>query len=189
MRLISAPLIYSQGGVGKRLLQTLWAFLRHPIDSLRTHILPGWARRGTILLVMQTVDNHMRVKMGRSAYTLFRRSLVAEPDPEKPVQARIPAGHEVTWAFAKRTAGIPMGSLGENVLNLPTTAHILGGVPFGQDAGQGVIDLDCQVHHYPGLYVIDGSIVPANPGVNPSLTITAMAEYAISQIKTKTDHE
>jgi cholesterol oxidase len=182
MRLISAPLIYARGGIIKRLLITLGAFIRHPIDSLRTHFLPGWARRGTILLVMQTLDNHMRLKFGRSIYTLFRRGLVAEPDAEKAIPARIEAAHEITWAFAKKTHGIPMGSLGENVLNLPTTAHILGGCPFGQDASEGVIGLDCQIHDYPGLYVVDGSIMPANPGVNPSLTITALAEYAMAGI-------
>jgi cholesterol oxidase len=182
MRLISAPLIYAKGGVLKRLAITAAAFIRHPIDSLRTHFLPGWARRGTILLVMQTVDNHMRLKFGRSGYTLFRRGLVAEPDAEKTIPARIEAAHEVTWAFSKKTGGIPMGSLGENILNLPTTAHILGGCSFGRDATEGVVGLDCQIHNYPGLYVVDGSIVPANPGVNPSLTITALAEYAMSGI-------
>jgi cholesterol oxidase len=61
----------------------------------------------------------------------------------------------------------------------------MGGCPFGRDAQQGVVDLDCQVHNYPGLYVIDGSIIPANPGVNPSLTITAMSEYAMSRVPVK----
>lgn len=182
MRLISAPLIYAKGGVLKQLGITLVAFIRHPINSLRTHFLPGWARRGTILLVMQTIDNQMRLKFGRSGYTLFRRGLVAEPDAEKTIPARIQAAHEVAWAFAEKTGGIPMGSLGENILNLPTTAHILGGCSFGRDASEGVIGLDCQIHNYPGLYIVDGSIVPANPGVNPSLTITALAEYAMEGI-------
>lgn len=185
MRYISAPLIYTSGGFFKRLLMTVRAFFRHPINSLRTHFLPGWARRTTILLIMQTLDNHMSLRLGRSIHTLFRRGLVAEPDPEHTVPSRIETGHEVTWAYAEKTKAIPMGSLGENLLNLPTTAHILGGCPFGRDADEGVIDLDCQVHNYPGLYVVDGSIVPANPGVNPSLTITALAEYAMSRVPPK----
>jgi cholesterol oxidase len=78
-----------------------------------------------------------------------------------------------------------MGSLGENVLNLPTTAHILGGCPMGRDAVSSVVDESFQVHSYPSLYVIDGSVMPANPGVNPSLTITALAEYALSRIPPK----
>ena len=61
----------------------------------------------------------------------------------------------------------------------------MGGVPFGRNAQEGVIDLDCQVFNYPGLYVIDGSIMPANPGINPSLTIAALAEYAMSRIRSK----
>ena len=65
------------------------------------------------------------------------------------------------------------------------TAHIMGGNPFGRDATEGVIDLDCQIFNYPGLFVVDGSIMPANPGVNPSLTITALAEYAMSLVPNK----
>jgi cholesterol oxidase len=88
----------------------------------------------------------------------------------------------VTRRFAERTNGIPMGSINEGLFGIPMTAHILGGCPFGRDAAEGVVGLDCQVHNYPGLYVVDGSIVPANPGVNPSLTITALAEYAMSKV-------
>ena len=78
-----------------------------------------------------------------------------------------------------------MSSISESLLNIPMTAHILGGVPFGESAEDGVVGLDCQVHNYPGLHVVDGSIMPANPGVNPSLTITALAEYAMSRVPEK----
>jgi cholesterol oxidase len=182
MRFLSVPLVNADGGVLKRLLITGGSFLCRPIKTLHTHVFPGWARRSTILLIMQTLDNRMRLKLGRSIYTLFRKGLVAEPDRDETIPARIEAGHEVTLAFAEKTGGIPMGSIGENLLNLPTTAHILGGCPFGTAAAEGVVDLNCQIHNYPGLYVIDGSIVPANPGVNPSLTITALAEYAMSEV-------
>jgi cholesterol oxidase len=185
MRLVSAPLIYTSGGFLPRLLKTLAAFLKHPIDSLRTHVLPGWARRTTILLVMQTVDNHMHLRFGRSILTLFRKGLIVDPSTNNTVPAHIKSGHEVTWAFADKTGCIPMGSLGENLLNIPTTAHILGGCPLSVSDSEGVVDLNFQVHNYPGLYVVDGSIVPANPGVNPSLTITALAEYAMSKIPAK----
>jgi cholesterol oxidase len=185
MRYTTVPLIYASGGVLLRLLHTFKAFVRHPIDGLRTHLLPGWARRGIMLLVMQTENNLMRLKLGHSPFTLFRQGLVAEPDPEHTISSRVKIAHEITWYCAEKANGIPMGTWGENVLNLPTTAHILGGTPFGRDAQEGVIDLDCQVHNYPGLYIIDGSIVPANPGVNPSLTITALAEYAMSRVSAK----
>ena len=182
MRFLGVPLIQTSGGILKRFILTIGSFLYKPRQTLHTHVLPGWARRGTILLIMQTLDNHMRLKLGRSGYNFFRRGLVAEPDPEHTVPSRVEIGHKVTADFAKKTGGIPQGSLGENLLNLPTTAHILGGCPFGRDSSEGVIDLNCQVHNYPGLFVVDGSIVPANPGVNPSLTITALAEYAMDQI-------
>jgi cholesterol oxidase len=61
----------------------------------------------------------------------------------------------------------------------------MGGVPFGLNEQDGVIDLNFQVHNYPGLYIVDGSVMPANPGINPSLTITALAEYAMSKIQPK----
>jgi cholesterol oxidase len=182
MRYLAMPLVHTRGGVLKRTLLILWAFLKRPIDTLYTHILPGWAWRGTILLVMQTIDNRMRLKFGRSPYTLFRRGLVAEPDPDHTVSSRVETGHKVTHDFAQKTGGIPQGSIGESLFNLPTTAHILGGCPIGMNDKEGVIDLGFQVHNYPGLFIVDGSVVPANPGVNPSLTITALAEYAMSQI-------
>jgi len=123
--------------------------------------------------------------MGRSGFTLFRRALVAEEEPGYKIHARVRGSHELTRDFAKRTNGVALGSLGENLLGLPTTAHILGGAPIGENVEDGVINEDFEVHNYPGLYIIDGSVMPANPGVNPSLTITALAEYAMSKVEKK----
>ncbi len=91
------------------------------------------------------------------------------------------AGHDITRSFALKTGGIPQGSISENLLNLPTTAHILGGCPVGKTALEGVVGPNFEAFNYPGLYVVDGSVMPGNLGVNPSLTITALAEYAMSQ--------
>jgi len=187
MRFLGSPLI-EDGGFVARLLKSVAEILIHPIDFLKTHILPGWARRTTILLVMQTEDNDIRLRLGRHLLTLFRRDLVSELDPEKPIPIRIQAGHNATRRFAAKTNGIAAGSVNEGLFNIPMTAHILGGCPFGRDAQEGVIDLSCQAHNYPGLYIVDGSIVPANPGVNPSLTITALAEYAMSRMSSKGEH-
>lgn len=185
MRLLSAPLIDLDTGVASRLLRSLAWAIRHPLDFVRALLMPGWAHNATIILVMQHADNRLRLRLGRSLYTLFTRGLVTEPEPGYEVHAQVKGSHELTRDFAHRTNGVPLGSLGENMLNLPTTAHILGGCPLGADADQGVVDDNFQVHNYPGLYVIDGSIMPANPGVNPSLTITALAEYAMSRISKK----
>ena len=187
MRIISAPLISQGDSVPLRMIKSLGWSLRHPIDFLRAFVLPGWAYHVTILLIMQNVDNCMKLRIGRSLTTLFRRGLVAEPDEAHEIRARVDVGHDITRTFAKKIGGFPMGSLGENLLNMPTTAHILGGCPIGKDASEGVVDERFQVHNYPGLYVIDGSVMPANPGVNPSLTITALAEYAMSKIPVKSE--
>jgi cholesterol oxidase len=181
MRFLAGPIIDS-GGTVARIGRSVWEVLRHPGDFLRTHFLPGWAQRTTILLAMQTVDTRLRLRLGRSIFTLFRRGLVSERDAASGPPVAIDVSRRVTRRFAERTNGIPMGSINEGLFGIPMTAHILGGCPFGRDAAEGVVGLDCQVHNYPGLYVVDGSIVPANPGVNPSLTITALAEYAMSKV-------
>lgn len=184
--LTAAPLIEAGNNILARLLKIIWTTVRHPIDFVNARLLPPTARRTTILLVMQTTDNFMRLRWKRHLSTLFRRGLVSERDRERPVQAEIDIAHRVARAFAARTNGIALGALNESLLNIPTTAHILGGCPIGRDAEQGVVDLGFQVHNYPGMYVVDGSIVPANPGVNPSLTITALAEYAMSRLPAAT---
>ncbi len=185
MRFLAAPLIDTDVSIPVRILRFLgWAF-SHPLDFAKAMFLPGWAHNVTILLVMQHADNRMRFRMGRSFFTLFRRGMVALPEPGYEIHAQVKGSHELTRDFAKRTNGIALGSIGENLLNLPTTAHILGGVPIGPDASSGVVDGNFEVHNYPGIYIIDGSIMPANPGVNPSLTITALAEYAMSKIPSK----
>ena len=181
MRFLSAPLVEGSSVLG-RAARTLWAIVKRPQDLLRTHVLPGWAERGTIILVMQHVDHRVRMRLGRSVFTGFRKGLVSSADGERSAISDPGVGHAVTRAFAAKTNGVPGGSVNESFLGIPMTAHILGGVPFGRDASEGVIGTDFQVHDYPGLYVIDGSVVPGNPGVNPSLTITAMAEYAMSLV-------
>jgi cholesterol oxidase len=185
MRYLAAPLIDTDVSVPIRILKFAEWALSHPIDFLKALVLPGWAHNVTIILVMQHADNRMRFRMGRSFLTLYRRGMLAEREPGYEIHAQVKGSHELTRDFAKRTNGTSLGSLGENLLNLPTTAHILGGVPIGKDASEGVVDENFIVHNYPGLYVIDGSIMPANPGVNPSLTITSLAEYAMSKIGNK----
>jgi cholesterol oxidase len=134
MRILAAPLISNGHAVPLRMLKSLGWVLRHPFDFLRAQVLPGWARKVTILLVMQNVDNRMNIRLGRSLQTFFRKGLVAETEVGHEINPRVDAGHTVARSFAEKTNGIPMGSLGENLLDLPTTAHILGGCPMGKDA-------------------------------------------------------
>jgi cholesterol oxidase len=185
MRFLAAPLIDKNFSIPRRLLNFLGWALTHPIDFGKALFLPGWAHNVTILLVMQHADNRMRFKIGKSVFTLFRTGMVAEEEPGYTINAQVEGSHELTKEFAKRTNGVALGSIGENLLNLPTTAHILGGAPIGKNADEGVIDEKFSVHNYEGMYIIDGSVMPANPGVNPSLTITALAEYAMSKVSPK----
>ncbi len=185
MRFLSGPLMEDEGGALGRLFKTFGMVFLRLGEFYRTHIQPGWADRTTILLVMQTVDTYLNMRLGRSPLTLFRKGLVSSVDSGEAIAGFLPVGHKVTRRFSQQTGGIPAGSISESLLNVPMTAHILGGCPMGGDAQEGVVDLDCQVFNYPGLYVVDGSIMPGNPGVNPSLTIAAMAEYAMSRVPPK----
>ncbi len=183
--LLGAPLMEAGNRLLARFLKMLATILRHPLDFLNARFGGYWAKRSTILLAMQTQDSRMRLRLGRHLFTFFRRGLVSESDPERAIPAQLDIGHRITRAFAQKIDGIPIGTINEGLLGIPTTAHILGGCPIGHNAEEGVVDSNFQVFNYPGLYVVDGSIVPANPGVNPSLTITALAEYAMSRMSPK----
>jgi cholesterol oxidase len=181
MRFLQGPLIES-GSLLRRLARSVREVVDRPRDFVATHFQPGWARRTTILLVMQTQESRVHMRLGRSLWTLWQRNLVSDPDREQSIPTQNALGHRISRRLAHMTGGVPAATLNEALLNIPMTAHILSGCAFGRDAEEGVIGLDCQVHGYPGLYVVDGSIVPGNPGVNPSLTIAALAEYAMSQV-------
>ena len=183
--ILSAPMIQAGGNLFKRLWKTFVVILRRPGEFINLKLVPGLTRRGVALMIMQTKDNLMNLKLGRSAFTVFRRSLVAQHDEENRIPVDIDLGHQVANTFAKAIDGYPIGTVPEGILDVPTTAHMLGGCLIGRNAAEGVIDEDFQTHHYPGLYIVDGSVVPANPGVNPSLTITALAEYAMSRVPQK----
>ena len=168
-------------GLGGRLWASLKHFFRKPGDFMHTRFLPRWAERDTVLLIMQTVENRMSLRRGRALSNGFRMGLQTDRDPDQPIPACVTAGSDVVNRFAEKVDGVPWVGLND-LLDIPNTAHILGGCPLGADAQTGVVDIDHQVFNYPGLYVADGSVVPANLGVNPSLTIAAMTERAMSRV-------
>lgn len=182
MRHLGVPLVDNSGNNWHRIGRFIRDGLRRPYDQLKTRFLPDWARDSTILLVMQTVENRMHLRRGRSLFTGFRRGLVSERDKSLPIPAVLEAGRKAVNRFAQKINGIPQSTVNEVLLDIPSTAHILGGCGIGRDAQSGVIDINHQAFNYPGLYVVDGSVIPANLGVNPSLTITALAERAMSRI-------
>ena len=160
----------------------LTAFIRRPLDALRLYVLPGWTERTIILLIMQTTENEVHMTWRSAWWRLGRKGLVVHQDPEHPVPVTVPMGYEVARRLARHLGGRPVGALATTLLAVPMTAHILGGCPMAPTREEGVVDLQGQVHGHPGLYVVDGSIVPGNPGVNPSLTIAALAEYVATNI-------
>jgi cholesterol oxidase len=176
--------LLTDGGPGApRPLKFLGNVARQPLKFLSTLWPFGKARRGIFLLVMQTLDNSITLTLRRKWTRLFARTLDTSLGQGTPSPAYIPLANEVARDFAARVpGGMAYSSIMEVLLDVPPTAHILGGAVMGRSADDGVIDETNQVFGHPGLYVCDGSMVPANLGVNPSLTITAMAEHAMSQV-------
>ena len=162
-----------------RPLKLLAAGARHPLTFLRLLNPRGWSRRTIIVLVMQTLDNAIALKATR---TRRGARLQTEQDAERPIPTFIPVANQFAEWLAARTGGIAQTALMEAVANIATTAHVLGGAVIGADPSTGVVDARQRVFGYENLLVCDGAAVPANVGVNPSLTITAMAEHAMTYV-------
>jgi cholesterol oxidase len=161
-------------------LKLAGAAVRYPRLLAKTLDPRGWSRRTIIVLVMQSLDNaiSLRARPGRGG----RVRLKTEQDPERPNPTFIPVANEFAEWLAARTGGIAQSSIMEAAANIPSTAHILGGAVIGSDPSSGVVDARQRVFGYENLLVCDGAAIPANVGVNPSLTITALAEHAMSHV-------
>ena len=171
-------LLVGDGTRVTRPLKWLAACLRHPLKAAKMLWPFGWSRRTIILLVMQTLDNAIALRAKRRWTGGLR--LQTEQDPEKPNPTFIPVANECAEWIAERTGGIAQSSITEALMNIPTTAHILGGAVIADSPERGVVDSRQRLFGYENLLVCDGSVVPANIGVNPSLTITALAERAMT---------
>jgi cholesterol oxidase len=180
LAVLSAPLV---DGGPYRLYRFLLTVLTHPLRFLRSR----WVRHGSehsvILLVMQSLDNSLTSfrKRGLFGYRMTTRQGVGTPNPDW-----IPLAHDVARRFAKHLGGEVTGTY-LDILNIPSTAHYIGGCVMGLSAQDGVVDPYQRLYGYPGLHVVDGSTVSANLGVNPSLTITAQAERALAYWPNKGD--
>jgi cholesterol oxidase len=186
LRNITAPLV-DGATIPERILRTVWEIIRHPIDFMYTRFFSRWARHTTILLYMRPVEEILRVRLGWNIFTLFHKGVMFSTQGGGKLPKSPAISNTFTRQFAHKINGVAQSSFMDSLFNFPITAHFMGGVPLGRDENEGVVDINFQVHNYPGLYVIDGSIMPGNPGVNPSLTITALAEYAMSRIPPKQD--
>jgi cholesterol oxidase len=176
-------LLTGDGTKATRPLKLLGQIVRHPVKFLKIMRPKGWSRRTIIILVMQTLDNAIALRPKRKRNGDVR--LTTEQDPEKPNPTFIPVANEAAEWLAERTGGIAQSSFSEALFNVPNTAHILGGAIIGASPEDGVIDSRQRVFGYENLLVCDGSAIPANVGVNPSLTITALAERAMAAVPPK----
>ena len=173
-------LLVGDGTKVTRPLKLLGQIVRHPGKFFRVMRPKGWSERTIIVLVMQTLDNAIALRPKRMPNGGVR--LTTEQDPERPNPTFIPVANEAAEWLAKRTGGIAQSSFSEALFNVPNTAHILGGATIGHSPEDGVVDSRQRVFGYENLLVCDGAAVPANVGVNPSLTITALAEHAMSHV-------
>ena len=179
MRWYMGPLVDGRDQRERR-LRTLGAMVRDPAVGLRPLVARDWSRRVTMLTVMQQLDSELRLEYRRTAGA-WRITTAIPPGGEAP-PAYLPQAQASARAFAAASGGTAYGTLLESLLGKSATAHVLGGASVAPDPTQGVIDPEHQVFGHPGLYVADGAAVPANVGVNPSLTITAMAERAMTRL-------
>lgn len=174
-RLLLAPHVAGERAA-VRLSRFAGAFLRHPIKLARALLVPDLAKYSIILLYMKTAEGTLKLRLGAGG------RLGTTLSSGKAPTASIPEASDLARRVAEKIQGYEMSLITETLFNIPTTAHILGGCAMGDSAETGVIDHQHRAFGHDGLYIIDGSAVSANPGVNPSLTITALAERAMSRI-------
>lgn len=161
------------------LLRMLVALVMRPIMTLRTFLIPDWARATMILLYMRSTEGTLRFVRNRWGWMSTRLEGGERPD------ATMPEATQLAQRIAEKAGGIAWSPFFEQLFNRPTTGHLLGGCCMGATRELGVIDHQHRVHGYKGLFVIDGSAISANVGVNPSLTICALAERAMTFIPPK----
>jgi len=162
-----------------RTLKLIGNTLRQPHKFLKTIFNFNWSENMVIFLVMQTLDNAMSMVWKKSLFG--GRTSIKNKGNEK-VPSYIAIGQKVMHKYAEEVNGIAQNIILEVMFNKATTAHILGGIPMSINPEKGVVNDYLEVHNYPGMYIIDGSIIQNNPGVNPSFSILAMAEYAMDNI-------
>ncbi|MGK3947598.1 GMC oxidoreductase [Microbacterium sp. K2] len=182
MGALASVMVPGDRGLGRRLASMMRQLVRAPIRQLRLGSLRRWSERGIIVLVMQTVDNSLTLSLRRRLGRLVMTSRQGHGEPNP---SHLPQAHRAAATIAARVekeGGVPAAARGSwpEVFGIPLTAHFLGGAVISSTPETGVIDLYHRVWGHPGLHVVDGAAVPANPGVNPSLTITALAERALS---------
>ncbi len=165
-----------------RFVKLLWNMIKRPGKFLKMAFDLSWSTNLVILLVMQHIENAMSMKWKKGP---FGGKMIIKNRGNSKVPAYIEIGQQVMERYARKTGGIAQNIILEVLFNRSTTAHILGGCPMSEDASTGVVDPQLRVHGFTNMYVVDGSVIQGNIGVNPSYSILAMAEYAMDVIPEK----
>ena len=179
-RVAHAPMAYG-ANVWTRLGKMVQQWLKHPTKYLQIAFAKDWAKQSQVMLFMQHLDSTLQFKLNRFGF------LKTELDVGERPQAYIPRAEELAKLYAEQMDGKAYTLFTEQLFDTASTAHVLGGAVMGADASQGVIDAQGRVFGYANAYVCDGSMISANPGVNPSLSITAISEYVMAQVPPKNE--
>lgn len=183
--LLMSTLMVDGGGRFPRPLRWLATVFRHPLDFLRLMWPFGRARRTIILVVMQNLESSLHFLWKRRWWWPFSHRLISAHGEDKQIPTYIPIANDFARRLAKRMNGIPLSATSEVLMDRPATAHILGGCPIGESAEDSVIDLHHRLHGYENFLVCDGTVLPANLGANPALSILALSERALAFVPTK----
>lgn len=189
MALLSTLLTRGRPGIariGAWIMTIALSLLRHPLKTIRLLWPSRWARETVILLCMQALDGHIDMRWKRTWLWPFRKVLVSHGQK---IPTNIPAANDFATKLAEISGGTAMSTISEILFDIPSTAHCLGGCAIGDSEKNGVVDHRHRVFGYRNMYVCDGSVVAANLGVNPSLTIAALSERAMSYIPVATAHD
>ncbi|TCI90129.1 GMC oxidoreductase [Tenacibaculum sp. M341] len=177
-KMLTIPSVHHKYAI-VRILGVFAVLLKSPLKLLKTIFSTSYSTRTTVLLFMQTLDSTLRFKLGK--VTLLKTEKESSIAPS----GFIPEASKLAKILGKKVKAIPYSNFADVMLGTPTTAHILGGAVMGKDVTNGVINKENKVFGYENMYVCDGSMISANPGVNPSLSITAITELAMSKIPNK----
>lgn len=175
-KLLHLPYV-TGNNVFKRLAKVLWSLVKSPAKYFKIYFLNSWAKKTVVLLFMQTLDSTLKFK--RNIFGLMSSTVSTGKKPTP----FIPESVKLIKEYSEAINGVSTSFALETIAGIPSTAHILGGAVMGESTYEGVIDKNNRVFGYEKIYIIDGAMISANPGVNPSLTITAIAEHAMAQIQ------
>lgn len=179
-KLIHLPYVTGRN-VFIRLGKVFFALVKSPVNYFKIYFVNSWAKKRVVLLFMQTLDSTLKFKS-----TIFGAMSSTLSSGKKPTPF-IPESVKLIKEYSKAVNGVSTSFSLETIAEIPSTVHILGGAVMGENPSEGVIDKNNAIFEYQNLYVIDGSMISSNPGVNPSLSITAIAEHAMDKIKVKTN--